>query len=69
MSEWPFDKEKVQVEAHMPSAPIPLTIDRLSYGPAGIGRVNGKDGGKVVFVPQTAPGDRVDVILTEEKKR
>ncbi len=53
----------------MPLAPIPLTIDRLSYGPAGIGRVNGKDGGKVVFVPQTAPGDRVDVILTEEKKR
>ncbi len=53
----------------MPSAPIPLTIDRLSYGSAGVGRVNGKDGGKVVFVPQTAPGDRVDVILTEEKKR
>ena len=53
----------------MPSAPIPLTIERLSYGPAGIGRVNGKDGGKVVFVPQTAPGDRVDVVLTEEKKR
>ena len=53
----------------MPSVPISLTIDRLSYGPAGIGRMNGKDGGKVVFVPQTAPGDRVDVILTEEKKR
>ncbi len=53
----------------MPSVPIPLTIERLSYGPAGVGRVNDKDGGKVVFVPQTAPGDQVDVSLTEEKKR
>ena len=69
MGEWPSDKEKAQVEDHMPSVPIPLTIERLSYGPAGVGRVNGKDGGKVVFVPQTAPGDRVDVVLTKEKKR
>ena len=53
----------------MPSVPISLTIDRLSYGPAGVGRLSGKDGGKVVFVPQTAPGDRVDIVLTEEKKR
>ncbi len=53
----------------MSSIPISLTIDRLSYGPAGIGRVNGKDGGKVVFVPHTAPGDRVDIVLTEEKER
>ena len=69
MGEWPSDKEKAQVEDRMPSVPIPLTIERLSYGPTGVGRVNGKDGGKVVFVPQTAPGDRVDVVLTKEKKR
>ncbi len=53
----------------MSSVPLSLTIDRLSYGPAGVGRVNGQDGGKVVFVPYTAPGDRVDLVLTEEKKR
>lgn len=43
---------------------FPLTIDRLSYGPAGIGRVNGK----VVFVPETVPGDEVEVEIDEEKK-
>ncbi len=53
----------------MSSIPLSLTIDRLSYGPAGVGRLSGKDGGKVVFVPHTAPGDQVDVVLTEEKKR
>ena len=53
----------------MSSVPISLTIERLSYGPAGVGRVNDKDGGKVVFVPHTVPGDRLDIILTEEKKR
>ncbi len=53
----------------MSSVPISLNIERLSYGPAGVGRVNGKDGGKVVFVPHTVPGDRLDIILSEEKKR
>lgn len=43
---------------------FPLTIERLSYGPAGIGRVNGK----VVFVPETVPGDEVEVEIDEEKK-
>lgn len=43
---------------------FPLTIDRLSYGPAGVGRVNGK----VVFVPETVPGDEVEVEIDEEKK-
>jgi 23S rRNA (uracil1939-C5)-methyltransferase len=42
-----------------------VTIDRLSHGPAGVGRVNGK----VVFVPGTAPGDEVEVFIDEEKKR
>lgn len=42
-----------------------VTIDRLSHGPAGVGRVNGK----VVFVPGTVPGDEVEVVIDEEKKR
>lgn len=41
-----------------------LTIDRLTYGPAGVGRADGK----VVFVPGTVPGDEVEVVLDEEKK-
>ena len=49
----------------MSSVPTSLSIESLSYGPSGIG----KDGGKVVFVPHSAPGDRLDVVLTEEKKR
>ncbi len=43
---------------------IRLNIDSLAYGPYGIGR----DQGRVVLVPQTAPGDRVEVRITEEKK-
>ncbi len=48
----------------MPSQTVALTIDRLSYGPAGVGRVSGK----VVFVPGTAPGDEVEIVLDQEKK-
>ncbi|MBI3302479.1 MAG: 23S rRNA (uracil(1939)-C(5))-methyltransferase RlmD [Deltaproteobacteria bacterium] len=48
----------------MPSRTLTLTIDRLSYGPAGVGRADGK----AVFVPGTVPGDEVEVALDEEKK-
>ncbi|MBI3245772.1 MAG: 23S rRNA (uracil(1939)-C(5))-methyltransferase RlmD [Deltaproteobacteria bacterium] len=41
-----------------------MTIDRLSYGPAGVGRLDGK----AIFVPETAPGDVVEVRIEEEKK-
>lgn len=41
-----------------------LAIDRLSYGPAGVGRLDGK----AVFVPGTVPGDIVEVALDAEKK-
>jgi 23S rRNA (uracil1939-C5)-methyltransferase len=42
-----------------------LTIDRLSYGPAGVGRLNGK----VIFVPGAAPGETLEIVLDTEKKR
>ncbi len=42
-----------------------VTIDALSHGPAGVGRVDGK----VIFVPGTVPGDVVEVVIDEEKKR
>jgi len=43
---------------------VRIMIDRLSYGPAGVGRSEGK----VVFVPRTVPGDEVEVAIEEEKK-
>ena len=48
----------------MPPHTFTLTIDRLAYGPAGVGRTDGK----VVFVPGTVPGDEVEVALDKEKK-
>ncbi len=48
----------------MPDMTRSLTIDRLSYGPAGVGRLEGK----AVFVPETAPGDVVEIRIEEEKK-
>ncbi|MCS6925280.1 MAG: TRAM domain-containing protein [Candidatus Binatia bacterium] len=49
----------------MSSHTLTVTIDRLAYGGAGIGRVHGK----VLFVPGTVPGDEVEVSVTEEKRR
>lgn len=43
---------------------IELTIDTLAYGGSGVGRHDGK----AVFVPLTAPGDRVCCRLVREKK-
>jgi 23S rRNA (uracil1939-C5)-methyltransferase len=47
------------------SAQLELTIDSLAAGGDGVGR---DDGGRVVFVPHTAPGDRVVVELITSKK-
>jgi len=41
-----------------------VTIERLSYGPAGIAHIDGK----VVFVPGTAPGDEVVIEIDSQKK-
>lgn len=44
---------------------LELTIDSLASGGDGVGRI-GDAGGKVMFVPRTAPGDRVRVEVVQE---
>jgi 23S rRNA (uracil1939-C5)-methyltransferase len=44
---------------------VTLEIDALSYGPYGIGRLNGK----AVMIPATAPGDAVEARILESKER
>ena len=46
--------------------PLELTIDSIAYGGSGVGR---DAGGRVIFAPWTAPGDRVFVRLTREHPR
>ncbi|MEN8183911.1 MAG: TRAM domain-containing protein, partial [Myxococcota bacterium] len=46
--------------------PFELQIDSLAAGGDGVGRAAD---GRVVFVPDTAPGDRVRVRLVEERPR
>lgn len=41
-----------------------ITIESMTYGGAGVGRLDGK----AVFVPMTAPGDRVTFRTVKEKK-
>ncbi|HEX9145852.1 MAG TPA: TRAM domain-containing protein, partial [Candidatus Binatia bacterium] len=48
-----------------PKSEVTLEIDTLSYGPYGIGRLNGK----AVMIPSTAPGDRVAARILESKER
>lgn len=45
---------------------LELVIERLAAGGEGVGR---EPGGRVVFVPQTAPGDRVRVRRVESRRR
>ncbi|NCO42883.1 MAG: 23S rRNA (uracil(1939)-C(5))-methyltransferase RlmD [Armatimonadetes bacterium CG_4_10_14_3_um_filter_66_18] len=45
---------------------LDLRIDRLAYGGDGVGR---DESGRTVFVPFTAPGDRVTARVTEAQKR
>ncbi|MPZ77304.1 MAG: 23S rRNA (uracil(1939)-C(5))-methyltransferase RlmD, partial [Deltaproteobacteria bacterium] len=48
-----------------PKNELTLEIDALSYGPYGIGRVEGK----AVMIPKTAPGDTVVARITEARER
>ena len=48
-----------------PGATLKLTIDDIAFGGEGVGRVDDF----VVFVPFVAPGEVVEVELTEVKKR
>jgi 23S rRNA (uracil1939-C5)-methyltransferase len=43
---------------------LTIEIEKMVYGGQGMGRADGK----VIFVPFTAPGDRVEVEVTREKK-
>ena len=48
-----------------PKTELELDIDRLSYGPYGVGRVDGK----AIMVPNSAPGDRLVARIIESKER
>jgi len=52
--------------AARPDREIELVVDRLAAGGEGVGRA---PDGRVVFVPYTAPGDRVRVRVTQQRKR
>jgi len=45
---------------------VRVSVDRIAAGGDGVGR---EDSGRVVFVPRTAPGDVVEVALTETRSR
>jgi len=45
---------------------VELTVDSIAAGGSGVGRT---EAGQVVFVPRTAPGDRVVAKLTERHRR
>ena len=48
-----------------PKTELELDIDRLSYGPYGVGRLEGK----AIMVANSAPGDRLIARLIEAKER
>lgn len=48
-----------------PGSTLTLTIDRLSLGGEGVARYEGR----VVFIPDVAPGDQIEAQLTEIKDR
>jgi 23S rRNA (uracil1939-C5)-methyltransferase len=56
--------EKIMSKSPKASKTLVVTIEKLVYGGAGFGRHQGK----VIFVPFSAPGDRLLVRPVEEKK-
>ena len=57
----PKSEEQVQP----PPAQTTMTIERLAHGGHGVGYVDGM----AVFVPRTAPGDRIDVQIVDQRRR
>lgn len=53
-------------EPRRPPAPVTVRIDSIAAGGEGVGRL---PDGRVAFVHRTAPGDLVEVVLTEKKER
>ena len=58
--------ERANAPPEGPGAIVELRIDSLATGGEGVGR---EAGGRVVFVPRTAPGDLVRARLTVARKR
>src|SRR5262249_62138421 len=56
-------KTSAQIQPELPGGTV--TIERLAHGGYGVGSLDGL----TVFVPRTAPGDVVDVRLTEQRRR
>jgi 23S rRNA (uracil1939-C5)-methyltransferase len=48
----------------MTVADVRISIEKLSFGGSGVGRINGK----VCFVPYSCPGDELSVRITAEKR-
>jgi 23S rRNA (uracil1939-C5)-methyltransferase len=48
-----------------PKNEVTLEINALSYGPYGLGRIDGR----VLMVPHSAPGDTISARVTEERER
>jgi len=58
--------DRARRDVSAPSESLELAIDALAAGGEGVGR---DAGGRVVFVPLAAPGDRVRVRVVEERAR
>ncbi len=56
-------KTPAQIQPELPGGTV--TIERLAHGGHGVGSLDGL----TVFVPRTAPGDIVDIRLTEQRRR
>ena len=48
--------------------PVPVEVEVRGLGAGGVG-VGTLPDGRIVFLPRTAPGDRVLVVLEKEKAR
>ncbi len=60
-------RRKIHKTAEQVQPPVQteMTIERLAHGGRGVGYVDGM----AVFVPRTAPGDRIEVRLVDQRRR